>query len=108
MVDKDRLCVSAVITVAVIVPPWEIKPLFKKKEKEKALFSHGDMFLPDPMREDCSRAVAGCEPALRAAVNESNWKLWELGEEQAVIRLGLISLGFWRAAKLNVIIHCLY
>lgn len=65
------------------IDTWNL-PMFSfggKKMKEKkikhfqAVFwggAHWHMFSPDLVRANCSRAVTGCEPALRAAVNESN------------------------------------
>lgn len=42
------------------------------REREGEREGDLDTLSPDLETVNCSRAVAGCEPALRAAVNESN------------------------------------
>lgn len=82
MTDKDRVCVCVCFMLSnrhlepTDVLFWGKKDEGKKKKKHfQAVFwggAHWHMFSPDLVRANCSRAVTGCEPALRAAVNESN------------------------------------
>lgn len=80
MTDKDRVCVC-VLCYQIDTRNLPMFSFGGKKMKEKkmkhfqAVFwggAHWHMFSPDLVRANCSRAVTGCEPALRAAVNESN------------------------------------
>lgn len=81
MTDKDRVCVCVCFMLSnrhsepTDVLFWGKKDEGKKNEAFSGCLlggAHWHMFSPDLVRANCSRAVTGCEPALRAAVNESN------------------------------------